>query len=216
MAQAENYNNIDDAGILRDLLRHRDQARAELRSELDEANDILRRFDEYVEDYNGTLESWRQTFDMVMTDDGAWTWDPFWDKHNQLIDQYNDLVKRWNRNLTAFNDNQRDVGRPLAASEAQVAEVIELHDWHYSLREIVDQTSLGLQTVRTIVGRHHGRDRTSKKRRANAEKIEINKFERAHWKTQKRTGDALPKRVQAVIETGQALVTEAKGLGRRR
>ena len=48
------------------------------------------------------------------------------------------------------------------------------------------------------------------------EKIEISKFERAHWKSQKRTGDALPKRVQAVIETGHALVQEAKGLGRGR
>ena len=32
----------------------------------------------------------------------------------------------------------------------------------------------------------------------------------------KRTGDALPKRVEKVIETGTALVTEAKGLGRAR
>jgi hypothetical protein len=58
-----------------------------------------------------------------------------------------------------------------------------------------------------------GSDRTSKKRR---EKIEIDKHERAHWKAPKRTGDALPKQVQAVIETRKALVTEAKGLGRAR
>ena len=31
---------------------------------------------------------------------------------------------------------------------------------------------------------------------------------------QRRAGDALPKQVQQVIETGSALVTEAKGLGR--
>jgi len=30
------------------------------------------------------------------------------------------------------------------------------------------------------------------------------------------SGDAQPKQVQAVIETGNALVTEAKGLGRGR
>ena len=34
------------------------------------------------------------------------------------------------------------------------------------------------------------------------------------WKAQKRTGDALPKQVEAAIEAGAALVTEAKGLGR--
>jgi hypothetical protein len=33
-----------------------------------------------------------------------------------------------------------------------------------------------------------------------------------HWKSQKRTGDALPKRVETVIEIGKALVTEAKGV----
>jgi hypothetical protein len=70
-----------------------------------------------------------------------------------------------------------------------------------------------LRTVRTIVERKRGADRTTKARR---EKIEIDKFQRAHWKAQKRTGDALPKRVANVIETGNALVSEAKGLGRGR
>ena len=40
--------------------------------------------------------------------------------------------------------------------------------------------------------------------------------QRTHWKAQKRTGDALPKRVEKVIETGNALATEAKELGRAR
>jgi hypothetical protein len=38
-------------------------------------------------------------------------------------------------------------------------------------------------------------------------KIEIDKFERAHWKASKRTGDALPKRVNEVIETGTAVMS---------
>jgi hypothetical protein len=62
--------------------------------------------------------------------------------------------------------------------------------------------------VRTIIGRKNGTDRTTRARR---EKIEIDQHERAHWKSQKRTGDALPNRVEQVIETGKALVTEAKG-----
>jgi len=41
--------------------------------------------------------------------------------------------------------------------------------------------------------------------------MQIDKHQRAHPKAQKRTGDALPKRVEQVIETGKALVTEAKG-----
>ena len=96
---------------------------------------------------------------------------------------------------------------------AQVAAVLRLHKQGKSLRWIVDETSLSLRTVRTIIEREHGRDRTTKARR---EKIEIDKFQRAHWKSQRRTGDALPKRFNEVIETGNALVTEAKGLGRGR
>jgi len=38
----------------------------------------------------------------------------------------------------------------------------------------------------------------------------------AQWKRKKRTGDALPKRAQAVAEQGRALATEARGLGRSR
>ena len=34
---------------------------------------------------------------MVMNDNGKWTWAPFWDEHNQIIDDYNDLVRRWNK-----------------------------------------------------------------------------------------------------------------------
>ena len=115
--------------------------------------------------------------------------------------------------MPILNAGSQDVGRPLAASDTQVAAVLKLHKASKSLRWIADETSLGLQTVRTIIDRPRGADRTTRKRR---EKIEIDKFERAHWKAQKRSGDALPKRVQAVIETGKALVTEAKGLGRGR
>jgi hypothetical protein len=69
--------------------------------------------------------------------------------------------------------------------------VLKLHKDGKSLRWIVDETNLTLRTVRTIVERKHGTDRTTKARR---EKIEIDKSQRAHWKAQKRTGDALPKR----------------------
>jgi hypothetical protein len=34
------------------------------------------------------------------------------------------------------------------------------------------------------------------------------------WKRQKRSGNALSKRAQRVVEDGRKLVTEAKGLGR--
>jgi hypothetical protein len=33
------------------------------------------------------LKSWRETFDMEMTDDGAWTWKPFWEDHWRIVDK---------------------------------------------------------------------------------------------------------------------------------
>ena len=66
---------------------------------------------------------------------------------------------------------------------------------------------------REIVGRRamHAGNRAPRR-----ERTEIDKSQRAHWKARKRTGDASPKRVNELIETGNALVTEAKGLGRGR
>jgi hypothetical protein len=37
--------------------------------------------------YRNVLESWRETFDMEMTDDGAWTWKPFWEDHWRIVDK---------------------------------------------------------------------------------------------------------------------------------
>jgi hypothetical protein len=212
MAQPDDYDNHDDPGWFRDQLRQRDRQIAELRQEQDQANDLIRRLREHAEDYVASIESWRETFDMELTDDG-WSWKPFWDEHWKLVVDWNDLVKRWNKIVPILNAGSQDVGRPLAASEAQVANVMRLHKQGKSLRWIVDETSLSLRTVRTIIERKLRTDRTTKARR---QKIEIDKFQRAHWKAQKRTGDALPKRVEQVVETGNALVTEAKGLGRGR
>jgi hypothetical protein len=52
---------------------------------------------------------------------------------------------------------KRNAGRPLAASEAQVEEVLKLR----SLRGIAEDTSLGLPIVRTIIDKGDSRDRTS-------------------------------------------------------
>jgi hypothetical protein len=213
--QTDDYDSHDDPGWFRDQLRQRDRLIAELRQEQDEATDLLRRFGEYEDDYNATLESWQEAFGMVLNNSNQWTWEPFWKENWELVDKYNELVKLWNRNVAAFAGLQ-DVGRPLGASDAQVAAVTKLHKQGKSLRAIVDETSLSFRTVRTIVERKQGTDRTTRARRQKIERIEIDKFQRAHWRRQKRDGDALPKRVAGVIETGKALVTEAKGLGRGR
>jgi hypothetical protein len=143
---------------------------------------------------------------------GRKTWQPFWNGYQQTLDDYNALVRDWNRCLPIINGRTQPVGRPLAASEAQVARVRRLRKAGRSLRWIAEETSLGLNTVRTIVGKVDGSDRTSRKHR---ERID-NRQQATRWKRQKRTGDALPKQAQRVVEEGRGLLLEAKGLARAR
>jgi hypothetical protein len=148
---------------------------------------------------------------MEMTEDGTWKWKRFWNEHKVLIDNYNALVRDWNKYLPLINGRTQPVGRPLAASEAQVAEVLKLRKRGRSLRGIADDTSLGFPTVRTIVGQMNGTDRTTQKHRG---RIEIDRLQLARWKRQRRTGNALPKRVNAFLQEGRAISKEARGLGR--
>ena len=91
-------------------------------------------------------------------------------------------------------------------------EVIELKVSGESLRGIAEQTSLSFQTVRTILGKHFGDDRTTKKHRARVERmrIEIDRQQQAKWKRQRRAGDDLPKRVTRYVKETAALIKEAK------
>jgi hypothetical protein len=198
-------------GALKDEIKHRDRRIEELRREIDEQRDLIQRLSEHAEDYANCLESWKETFGLEMTEDGSWTNAPFWKEHWQTIDDYNKIVQDWNKCLPLINGRRQNVGRPLAASEAQCVQVLKLQKAARSLREIADETSLGLATVRTIIAKKNGIDRTTEKHRG---RIDPDRQRIASWKRQKRTGDALPKRAQRVVEEGRALIKESKGLGR--
>jgi len=200
-------------GELEDELKVKERRIEELRQEIDEQRELIDRLRENSEEADGVFEAWIETFEMERTDSGGLTWKPFWQEHNQLIDDYNDLVRRWNKYLPVINREPRNVGRPLAASEAQVVQVQKLRKAGRSLRGIAEDTSLSVDTVRTIVGKMNGQDRTTTKHRQRLERID-ERQRLAKWKRQRRTGDALPRRVQRVVEGGRALVKEAKGLGR--
>jgi hypothetical protein len=181
---------------LEDDLKTCDRRIEELRSEIDEQRDLITRLREHVEDADRVIESWAEAFEMVMTESGGWTWAPFWAQHNKLVDDWNDLVQRWNKYLPRIRGEPRNVGRPLAASEAQVVQVRKLRKAGRSLRGIAEDTSLGLDTVRTIVGKMSGRDRTTTKHRIRLERID-DRQRMAHLKRQRRTGNALPKRAHS-------------------
>ena len=71
-------------------------------------------------------------------------------------------------NFLAFHGQHQPVGRPLQASEAQCEHVRKLRKVGKSLRWIAEETSLTLSTVRTIVSKADGTDRTSQKRNGAA------------------------------------------------
>jgi Helix-turn-helix domain of resolvase len=197
---------------LEDKLKEAERRIGEIKNERDEAQDLVNRMREQLEDYDALIDSWKEAFGMVLTDDGKYTWDPFIDRHNGLVDKYNALLRDWNRNVELFNSTirKRPVGRPLDASDAQCDQVLALRKKGMSLRQIVEETNLGFQTVRTITERKRGVDRTTMR---HLERIDPDRKAVIEWKSRKRTRDALPRRINATLEQGQALVKEAKGQG---
>jgi hypothetical protein len=121
------------------------------------------------------------------------------EQYDQLMDSHNGLVKRWIKIVGEYNAivAPKDIGRPLAASKAQREQVLKLRNEGLPLRLIVDETSLGLQTVRTIIGRKERSDRTSMKR---IERLGIDNTELIRAKARKRGRIALPKRINEMLD----------------
>jgi hypothetical protein len=221
-APTDQKSDAKRIGELEDEIKHRDKRIEELRDEIDRQREVIqkygelvRRFDEYQQETDNLFDNWRDTFDMVLNDDGTWSWGPWWDDHNKLVDDWNKLVSNWNRYLPLINGTgSRNVGRPLLASEAQCVEVLKRHKVGESLRGIAEEMTLGVNTVRTIIAKAERKDRTTKKHKQRAERIELDRMVMARRKRKKRTGDALPRQVQRVIDQGEKLIKEAKGLGR--
>ena len=78
-----------------------------------------------------------------------------------------------------------------------------------SLRQIAEETNLGLNTVRTIIAQAKRTDRTTRKHLARVEPEAIDRQQLAHWKRQRRSGNGLPKRINNHLKAGAALIREA-------
>jgi hypothetical protein len=203
---------MDDRERIQQLegeLERRDHRIMELRQDLDEARDLIHRLEEHADDYINCIERWKEAFGME-GDGVSWTWEPWIDRHNKLVDDYNDLVRNWNKYLPVINQSQQPVGRPLGASEAQCTQVLRLRGRGKSLRWIAEETNLGLGTVRTVIDGANRKGRTMRKHR---ERVDIGPLLRTE-KAQKRVRATLPAQAQRVVEEGRALIKEAKGLGR--
>jgi hypothetical protein len=140
-----------DADIqdLQDRLADAERRIAELKAERDEARNLVDQMVDKVSDGNTVIERWREAFDMTLNDKGMWTWDPFIQRHDDLVGRYNELLAKWNRFVPTYNANvaPQPIGRPLDASPTQCAAVLKLRKAGKSFRAVVDETGLSLQTV---------------------------------------------------------------------
>jgi hypothetical protein len=206
----------DERGVedLRDALKQKDRRIAEMWDEIDEQRDLIERLREHVDDWHQAFETLKEAFGMVLDDNGMWTWKESFVDGGEWAIKYSTIVRDWNKNVAEFNAviRPRNVGRPLAASEAQIAQVRKLRKAGSSLRGIVDETGLTLATVRTIAGSDTGTDRTSIK---HLSRIDPERARVKVWLAKKRLRDGLPKRLHDLRKRGDKLIKEAKGgLGR--
>jgi len=203
----------DRIAELEDEIKEKERRLQELKAELDKANDLVERMRESVQDARDVIEAWKEAFDMQPTGGTSWTWGPWVAECEGYHDKYGELLRKWNRFVPEYNaivaPRRSNVGRPLLASDAQRDTVLNLRKRGLSLRSIAEETSLGLNTVRTIVDQRDQRDRTSIK---HLERIRRDMGEARTWQSRKRTRDSLPRRITALQQQSAELQKEAKGL----
>ncbi len=195
-------------------LQQRDDKIAELRNELTEAQALVDRMREQVEDTGRMIENWIDVFEMQRDDNGNWLFDlsqsELWQQHADLWDRYQDLRRRWNKFVPEYNAaiRRRDIGRPVAASQVQQDDVLKRRKVGESLRASARTTGLGLSTVRTIIANRPRRHTNELRRR------ELDRLRAARYRARKKARDALPAQITETKANGEALIKAAKGLGR--
>jgi hypothetical protein len=202
---------------LEDELKAAERRAQDARRERDESRALVARMEEQVKDANALIERWTEAFDMQLGDSGNWqhTSEHLIDRWNGLVADYSSLLKQWNAIVPQWNaivaPSPRGVGRPLAASESQCAEVLKLSKRGFSIRAIMDETNLGMQTVRTIIGRENWTDRASQHRLAKIDYKPVRDLV-IGARARKRTRDALPRMIAETLKAGESLLKEAKGI----
>jgi hypothetical protein len=205
-----------------DELKQRDRRITELKNEIEELRERNQTLRQNAREWQEQFEWWKEAFSMVLDDDGKWSWAPFVDEHDKAIDDDVGLLREWNKMVGEYNSlarvmfeegTLRDRGRPLAATEEQRRIVFESHEEGRSLRECADDAGVGLQTVRTLLGKVDGTDRTSR-RLTKYRKKEMDRLRLASWKGRKRTRDALPKRLHEQSKKTGELLKQVESRGR--
>lgn len=169
----------------------------------------MQQLEEHVQERDEYLETFISAFGLTLNGNGEWENGEFIRGYNELADKFKDLIDHYNELVRAYNRYAmppQPVGRPIAASEAQQAQVLQLRKRGLSLRGIADEMSLGLPTVRTIIDKSAGSDRTMAKRR---QQLGLEPKPK-DWRPATRA--RLPKRATVHLEKGRELLKEAKDL----
>ena len=200
-------------------LKRRDDKIKELTTERDEAHKLVDQMRENTERHNETIDQWIEVFGMLENDKGIWIFDPeqtkLWEQYDALLTDYLRLIRQWNKFIAEYNAavRPRERGRPLAASEAQCADVIKRRKSGEPLRKIAYATGLGVRTVCTILDKGTARDRTAK--RTNLlRRQQFDRLRAANYRAKKRARENLPKQIDEQLKAGAVLLKAAKGIGR--
>ena len=194
-------------------LRRANEKLKELRLEQSKAHELVDEMREHVEESNELIDSWIEVFKMELDDDGKWQWNSdlteAWETVVRVAEERDEVLRKWNRLVPKYNAviAPKPVGRPLAANEAQIAEVKRRHRRSHSLRAIAKGVGLSFGTVRSILQprRKYEVDRALRKR-------ELDRLRAKAYRDRKRAIDALPKRINEVRRRGDKLLKAAKGL----
>ena len=209
---------------IKELLEERDEERAEnakLHERVDELVESLeewaRIFDGWEEAYGDLATEW-QRLDQRLEDDFHLR-----AGRNALARENAALADLVDERRLAGTLNKREPGRPIAADAEQRAEVFRLHDEGVSGREIAAELELGRQTVRTLLGKITGRDRTSRMltikrlmRKDRTKPVPLNRKAVASLRARKRMRDAWPKRLASQRKRSEELVREVRRAPHRR
>jgi uncharacterized coiled-coil protein SlyX len=188
----------------------KDRRIEELRTEVDEMRDLVRRMEEHLEDRDAYLENFITVFGLTLNENNEYTNGEFIENYRELSDLLCETIDKNSALVRLYNANVADpspVGRPIAASEAQQAQVLEHRRDGKSLRWIAEAMTLSRRTVTTIVEKDEGTDRTTARRRTKLGLELVKKPERRKWSLTN-----LPKHANALFEEKRNLIKEAKGL----
>ena len=156
---------------------------------------------------------------MVLNDKGQWDWSQTSKderaEHITHLDQLFALRLRWNKVVAEYNaivtPKRRNLGRLLNASRTQQADVLAKRKAGQSLRDIAEDTSLTLQTVRTIIDKADGIDRATLARLERIAPDKLAKLKEARIRRLLRARDALPDKINESVERTGELLQRAKG-----